>query len=409
MLETTRRTAATIVALGFALGVMIGAARAEGWRLTVRGGEHALAETPIIAGVKTTVPVGLYVLVKPVEEHESLAAQVFQEGDRRFLAAVLPTLAAREVAAYALKRLPEPDPGATVGISFRPNGPNVIVECDKRLLTEYHVDQGFKPFFFPLIGPTGESHTRAYPMLPVDGEDRDHPHQRSCWFTHGNVNDIDFWAESQASGKIRETARQMIAVGPALGRMRTSDEWIAPDGRKVVDDERLVTFYNTRKSRIIDFDFKLTATHGPVTFKDTKEGMFGLRVASSMDVNKKSGGKITNAEGLTDDKAWGQASPWVDYVGPVKDKTLGIAVFNRPDSFRYPTTWHVRTYGLFAANPFGWHDFGMPLRGDYTLPAGQAISFHYRVILHEGETNPSGLVQLFQAYSTPPVVELKDE
>ena len=120
--------------------------------------------------------------------------------------------------------------------------------------------------------------------------------------------------------------------------------------------------------RVIDFEITLKATHGPVTFGDTKEGMFGLRVASSMDVNKKQGGRITNAEGLTDDQAWGKASPWVDYTGPVQGKTVGIAILNHPRSFRYPTTWHVRTYGLFAANPFGWHDFGLGKSGEYVLP-----------------------------------------
>ena len=118
--------------------------------------------------------------------------------------------------------------------------------------------------------------------------------------------------------------------------------------------------------------------------------MFGLRVASSMDVNKKHGGRITNAEGLTDDRAWGKASPWVDYTGPVEGKTVGIAILNHPRSFRYPTTWHVRTYGLFAANPFGWQDFGLGRSGEHTLPAGESIRFGYRVILHEGDTGVGG-------------------
>jgi hypothetical protein len=112
---------------------------------------------------------------------------------------------------------------------------------------------------------------------------------------------------------------------------------------------------------------------------------------------------------LTDEKAWGQASRWVDYVGLVNEKTVGIAVFNHPGSFRYPTTWHVRTYGLFAANPFGWHDFGKPDKGDYMVPFGQTIAFRYRVILHEGVTNPDALDRLFDGYAKQPTIEiLKD-
>jgi len=86
---------------------------------------------------------------------------------------------------------------------------------------------------------------------------------------------------------------------------------------------------------------------------------------------------------------------------------VGIAVFNHPGSFRFPTTWHVRPYGLFAANPFGWHDFGKSEKGDYTIPAGQMIAFRYRVILHEGEMKPAALQQLFDGYARPPTLELE--
>jgi len=137
--------------------------------------------------------------------------------------------------------------------------------------------------------------------------------------------------------------------------------------------------------------------------------MFGVRVASSMDVKAKKGGKITNAEGVTDLDAWGKASPWVDYIGPVAGKTVGVAILNHPGSFRYPTTWHVRDYGLFAANPFGWHDFGRKEAGTYTVPAGQSIRFGYRVILHEGDTASARLPDAFRGYAEPPTVDVRGE
>jgi len=126
-----------------------------------------------------------------------------------------------------------------------------------------------------------------------------------------------------------------------------------------------------------------------------------------MDVKRKKGGKITNAEGITDDAAWGKASPWVDYTGPVEGETVGIAILNHPESFRHPTTWHVRDYGLFAANPFGWHDFGRPESGDYTIPAGKSISFRYRVIFHKGDTASAQVPAAYRAYSKPPEVEVQ--
>jgi hypothetical protein len=248
----------------------------------------------------------------------------------------------------------------------------------------------------------------------VAGEDHDHNHQRSFWFTHGNVNNVDFWSSDPLNGvkanfgSIRETSRR-TQDGLVVGLVRTTDDWLDHDGRPVLTDERVVRFYATEAVRVIDFSIRLKASNGPVTFGDTKEGMFGLRVASSMDVTKKSGGRITNAEGLHDDAAWGKASPWVDYIGPVAGKTVGIAILNHPLSFRYPTTWHVRTYGLFAANPFGWNDFGLKKSGAYTIPAGESIAFSYRVVLHEGDTASARIADLFQAYAQPPLVELVAE
>jgi hypothetical protein len=281
----------------------------------------------------------------------------------------------------------------------------VAIKIDGHLFSEYRTDVGAKPFLFPLVGPTGTSYSRAYPMRQVAGEDHDHPHQRSFWFTHGNVNGIDFWSEQPGHGTIRETARKTIAWGPVLGRLRTTDDWIGPDGTKVCQDERVLTVYRTADARLLDFEIRIQAVGGPVTFGDTKEGMFGVRVASSMDVDRKKGGHIVNSEGLTDEHAWGKPASWVDYTGPVEGKTVGIAILNHPQSFRYPTTWHVRTYGLFAANPFGWHDFGLGKSGRYTLEAGQQLWFGYRVILHEGDSATGHIAAAFDGYARPPEVK----
>ena len=418
MFPSGRRLVAAIVGLGIGLLAGVPPSRAAAWRLTGRGGDAESGETPVVVELRVPIPPGGYSL-DIQGQRGPISAAVFVDGDRRFLGTVLPQVPARQQFSGMMKPQPTSDSQAADGIRFQPQGRNLLITMDRQTLTEYHVDAGHKPFFFPVIGPTGVSYTRAFPMARVAGEDHDHPHQRSFWFTHGSVNGVDFWSEdppagttrkvdkTPRAGTIREVDRKGLAQGPALGRLWTRDEWRAPDDHKVCEDERTVTFYRTQGPRIIDFEITIHATDGPVTFGDTKEGMFGLRVASSMDVDKTKGGKITNAEGLTNAKAWGQASPWVDYIGPVQGKTVGIAILNHPDSFRYPTTWHVRTYGLFAANPFGWHDFGKSDRGDYTVPAGQSIRFAYRVILHEGDTESIGVPHLFAAYARPPALEVR--
>lgn len=383
--------------------LLAGSARAASWRVTVQGQGTELGETPVVAPLENQVPAGAY-LLQPGGTGQAIPAHVFQDDGRTYLGAVLPGVPAKQPAVYAL--LPASE---TAGVALRREGDNISVLVDGKPLTDYLPNSGPKPYYFPVIGPTGTPITRAYPMQKIAGEDFDHPHQRSFWFTHGKVNGIDFWSEVKGHGSIKETARKTVAAGPAVGVIRTTDDWIGPDGKKVCDDERVVRFYQTTTNRVIDFEITLKATAGPLTFGDTKEGMFGLRVASTMDVNRKKGGKITNAEGLNDDAAWGKASPWVDYIGPVEGQTVGIAILNHPDSFRFPTTWHVRTYGLFAANPFGWHDFGRKESGEYTVPSGKSIHFGYRVILHKGETSAADIPRAFQAYAKPPVVEVRSE
>jgi hypothetical protein len=407
MFKHVRRSAAIF---GIALGLLpaIQPAHADSWRVTVRGGETDLGETPLVVELREPVPVGLYV-AEPSSGTGAFRAQVFDDKGGRHLGAVLPPVKAHQTLTYLLKVPGQIDTVSPSGLSFESSGPNLKVKLDQKLLTEYHLGVGNKPFFFPLNGPTDESYTRTFPLVVLPDEDHDHPHQRSCWFTFGNVNGVDFWSEGKRFGTVQETGRKLVVSGPVVGRMTTTNDWRAADDRRFCVDERTVTFYDTKSARIIDFSFRIAANDAPVVFGDTKEGMFGIRVASSMDVTKKKGGKITNAEGLIDDKAWGKSSPWVDYVGPVKDKIVGIAVFNHPKSFRYPTTWHVRTYGLFAANPFGWHDFGRPERGDYTIPSGEAIEFFYRVVLHEGDTASANVSSLATAYMTPPVVEIRKD
>ncbi len=379
-------------------------AGAEEWRLEIGSGRTESLDLPVLVEA-ASMPRGVYALELPGRSAPTIA-QVFGDSGKQYLASILP--AASRPGAYALRPLAAAPP-ATEGFQMEPGGLNLSVSWHGGLIAEYHVDAGPKPFLFPVMGPTGLSYTRAFPMENRPGEDHDHPHQRSFWFTHGKVNGIDFWSEQGRHGSIRETARRCTVAGPVLARLCTSDDWIGPDGRKVCGDQRALTFYRTKRFTIIDFDVVIEASAGAVTFGDTKEGMFGLRVASSMDVDRRQGGKIVNAEGLADAQAWGKASPWVDYSGQIGGKTVGIAVLNHPRSFRFPTTWHVRTYGLFAANPFGWHDFGLGKAGDYTLPAGQSLTFSYRVILHEGDAAAAQIASAYDQFKEPPIIEVKGQ
>ena len=277
----------------------------------------------------------------------------------------------------------------------------VAVMVGDQPFTNYVFQSKVKPILWPIIGPTGKEMTRAWPMREGNPDEKtDHPHQRSFWFTHGEVNGIDFWAETaKVQGKI-EHKELVKAEGGKTGTIITRNDWIGPDGGKVLADERTLRFGADGESRWIDFDITLTAAADEVKFGDTKEGSFGLRIAESMRTDRKVGGKIITSAGLEDDKAWGKPAAWVDYHGPVQGETLGIAILNHPSSFRYPTGWHVRTYGLFAANPFGEGDFrGEQVETAHVLKKGESLTFRYRVIFHKGDEKEGKVAEAFAKYA----------
>ena len=299
-------------------------------------------------------------------------------------------------------------------LSLEKTDQGYAVKIDGQLFTEYVTLSNNKPILWPIIGPTGKAMTRAYPMATVEGEKADHPHHRSLWFTHMEVNGWNFWAEDSSYGKSKTKSEAVSKLGLTKHRefkqasasgdrvtLVAVNDWLAPDGKKVLEDERRLTFFVQGDARVIDFDIDLKATEGPVLFGDNKDGVFGVRVPTSMDVDAKQGGRIINSEGLADKDAWGKPAKWCDYHGPVGGETLGIAILNHPSSFRYPTTWHVRTYGLFAANCFGWHDFNPAagMKGDHTLPAGETLKFRYRVVLHKGDEKQGQIESAFAAYA----------
>jgi len=259
------------------------------------------------------------------------------------------------------------------------------VLIDGQLFTEYIANQGGTPILWPLIGPGQERVTRDYPMIPDrPDEKKDHPHHRSLWFTHGDVNGVDFWAVDEnpartTKGKIRHDRFTLAQCDGNTATLQSENSWITPKNEILCTDRRTFVFSEKEGARVIEFQIELTGVAETCRFGDTKEGTFGIRVASSMDVDAKRGGKIVNAQGDKDDAAWGKRSEWVEYSGPVGEKTVTIKISDTPESFRYPTYWHVRTYGLFAANPFGEHDFlSKPEKtGEYTLKKGETLRFKY--------------------------------
>ena len=296
----------------------------------------------------------------------------------------------------------------SAGVKITEQPDRLRVEINGELFTEYVFKDTPRPYCYPLLGPGGAPMTRNFPMKDVAGEDRDHKHHRSMWFTHGRVNGHDFWSEDRDFGKIVHDGFATVSSGKDAGVIKSRNKWVAADGTVTCTDERTLRIYNRpANERLVDFDITIHASNGELTFGDTKEGTMALRLNETMRLkpNKENVGKpvghIVNSEGVRDGATWGKRAAWCDYYGPVEGKTLGIAIFDYPQNPRHPTWWHVRDYGLFAANPFGKHDFeSLPDKaaGNLVVAAGKSITFRYRVYIHEGDEKQADVAGRYADY-----------
>jgi hypothetical protein len=288
------------------------------------------------------------------------------------------------------------------GVNIIQQDGKLRIEVNGQFFADYNYQDVTRPYFYPIIGPSGAAMTRNYPMKIVENEAQDHVHHKGLWYAHGSVNGHDFWAEGKTSGKTVHEKFLEIKSGPQVGLVRTQNKLVAHDGTVVCTDERTFRIHNRPHERMLDFEITVHASNGEVTYGDTKEGTMSIRVAETMRVVGKVGkGHIVNSEGVRDGATWGKRAKWCDYYGPVDGKTVGVAIFDHPQNPRYPTWWHVRDYGLFGANPFGLHDYeNSPdkTKGNWVLPAGQKATFRYRFYFHDGDENQGKVAEHFEEY-----------
>jgi hypothetical protein len=273
-----------------------------------------------------------------------------------------------------------------------------------------------KPYFWPLNAPNGKPITRAWPMdKAAPGGSTDHVHQKSAWFTYGDIipegvelkfkikgiEGVDFWSEAPGHGRIVCTNVSKPSVDHNRGRVVLTNEWRTADDITLLDERRAIQFLNFGEAQLYVVDSDLSAVV-PVTFGDTKEGAFGVRVADSLREEKGGKGHITNAEGKVGEKqCWGQISAWCDYSGPVEGSMAGVAIFADPNN-PLPSCWHSRGYGLMAANPFGREKSGFPaMKGNskrFHLDKGEHLKLRYGIFLHNGDVKEGKVADYYEQF-----------
>jgi hypothetical protein len=227
----------------------------------------------------------------------------------------------------------------------------------------------------------------------------DHPHHRSLWVSHGDVNGADHWSFAQKPEPKQRHVRFRKLDGDTLVQEL---EWETKGGDGVLLKEvRTVRFFAFDDGqRGIDLILAFTPASGRVTFGDTKEaGLCAVRVKKSI-ADKPT---LTNSRGQAGEKqVWGKPAEWCDLSGQIDGKPYGVAVLDHPKNPRHPSTWHARDYGLLAANIFGLHDFDKNVKkgtGDFTIEPGKTVTFRYRVVIHAGDAKSAKLDEKFRDFA----------
>lgn len=232
--------------------------------------------------------------------------------------------------------VPQPDDQ----LSFQVNGREVL---------RYHYGlQTPKPYFYPVIGPSGQPVTRlTHPHDPFT-----HNHHLSLWIGHQEVGGSNFWEHRQSAARIVHDRIAKLDDGDRAA-LTIHAKWLDAEKKPLLLDERVWTLTPRADGEFfLDLELKLTPVAPALTLGKTNFGMLAVRVAKMMGTID-GGGTITNSEGKVNEKELmpHRRARWCDYSGPVAPADVnGIALFDHPKNPNHPAYFHVRGDGWMGAS-----------------------------------------------------------
>ena len=277
----------------------------------------------------------------------------------------------------------------------------ITVSIGDDLFTAFNYKETAKPFLYPVLGPGQLQMTRDFPMKKIAGESTDHPHHKSIWIGQ-EISGFDFWTCKRGS-------TIQVVGDPAIDlekhAITANSNWVNPKGTTICSDTTTWTFGFDEHSRTIDCEFVLSASAGPITIDDSKEGTVAIRTHPDLRLKpapkrgvKEVFGNAINSQGTEGADVWGQTASWVLYSGTIDAQPASLLILDHPKNFRHPTTWHARDYGLIAANPFGLHDFQQMAKGSgaVKLAEGQTLTLRYRFMFFDDMIDAEAAAAQFQ-------------
>ncbi len=283
------------------------------------------------------------------------------------------------------------------------NGETMAVKIDGKPVTAFNYESRWdKPFLYPLHTPGGVLLSRGWPVSERAGDSKDHVWHRGLFFGHGDINGVDFWRELGAE----KTGKLVVKSAPKWQKnvLTAEADMITPQGKKLGSVREEYRFAKDGDSYLVDARMSFRADGGvELKIGDTEEAAFGVRLSEEFREDR--GATLMNSDGLTGSKQiWGKRAKWVDYSTTIDGRKVGLAIFDHPSNPGAPTYWHARGYALNSANAFGVKDFtgDKTKNGGMTIPAGKELTFHYLVVMHDGDSAGAGVPRLYDEFAAKP-------
>lgn len=245
-----------------------------------------------------------------------------------------------------------------------------------------------RPFFYPLVGPSGLSLTRmGHPGAP------NHDHHRSIWFAHEKVLGINFWSDA-TKAVIRQQQWLCYQDGEDECAMAVLLGWFdGHDPKELLRQELVVAVRpGPRDGLRVEVQATFRPTADALEFGKTNFGFLAVRVAKSISEHF-GGGVLTNGNGKEHEAAiFGKPATWMDCSGPVtKDVIEGITYIDHPSNPGHPVAWHVREDGWMGAAPC--------LGGPLTATRKDPLRLRYLLDAHAGKVDAKSANDLFDDFA----------
>lgn len=288
--------------------------------------------------------------------------------------------------------LPAAKPVPRMQVLPLPEG-QASIERDGVEISRYYFGRDlFRPFLFPLVGPSGKSLTRmGHPRDP-----NGHSHHNSVWVSHHDVGGVAFWNDAKSStGRIvhQRVIRYEDADDEAL--IEVQNAWIdsAKAGRVLLDETRAMRFRPEAGGQwLLVLDVALAARQEPVTLGKTPFGLIGVRMAKTIGVHD-GGGTIKSSEGgVNEAGVFWKTARWVDYSGPITPAAReGITLFDHPSNPNHPTVFHVRDDG--------WMGAALTYEAPRTIEPGRPLKLRYGLWVHAGVPAAAAIDEQFARFA----------